>query len=190
MCGYGAPPAPPAAALASLFAAALNQNVTSWRSAPAATEIERAVVRWLAEMIGYAGVGSSAVCGGLLTSGGSMANLNALFVAHRTKAREAARGDARDTSHDGAQDDSRGGAHDPSREGLWNAGAPMTVYASDQIHLSVTKAADILGLGRGHVRLVPSDEKFRLDVRALREMIEADARAGARAFCGVPRAGH
>src|SRR5207248_6692484 len=100
--------------------------------------------------------------------------LNALFVAHRTKAREAARGDARDTSHDGAQDDSRGGAqdtsgggaHDPSREGLWNAGAPMTVYASDQIHLSVTKAADILGLGRGHVRLVPSDEKFRLDVRS------------------------
>src|SRR5256714_13422524 len=197
MCGYGAPPAPPAAALASLFAAALNQNVTSWRSAPAATEIERTVVRWLAEMIGYAGVGSSAVCGGLLTSGGSMANLNALFVAHRTKAREAARGDARDTSHDGAQDDSRGGAqdtsgggaHDPSREGLWNAGAPMTVYASDQIHLSVTKAADILGLGRGHVRLVPSDEKFRLDVRALREMMEADARAGLRPFCVVASAG-
>jgi len=197
MFGYVASPAAPAAALASLFAAALNQNVTSWRSAPAATEIERTVVRWLAEMIGYAGVGSSAVCGGLLTSGGSMANLNALFVAHRTKAREAARGDARDTSHDGAQDDSRGGAqdtsggraHDPSREGLWNAGAPMTVYASDQIHLSVTKAADILGLGRGHVRLVPSDEKFRLDVHALREMMEADARAGLRPFCVVASAG-
>src|SRR5437764_4001223 len=167
MFGYVASPAAPAAALASLFAAALNQNVTSWRSAPAATEIERTVVRWLAEMIGYAGVGSSAVCGGLLTSGGSMANLNALFVAHRTKAREAARGDARDTSHDGAQDDSRGGAHDPSREGLWNAGAPMTVYASDQIHLSVTKAADILGLGSGRVRLVTSDEKFRLGEPAL-----------------------
>src|SRR2546423_1754148 len=197
MYGYVASPAAPAAALASLFAAALNQNVTSWRSAPAATEIERTVVRWLAEMIGYAGEGSSADCGGLLTSGGSMANLNALFVAHRTKAREAAHDNTQDTSHDGAQDDSRGGAqdtsgggaHDPSREGLWNAGAPMTVYASDQIHLSVTKAADILGLGRGHVRLVPSDEKFRLDVRALREMMEADARAGLRPFCVVASAG-
>ena len=181
MFGYVASPAAPAAALASGFAAALNQNVTSWRSAPAATEIERTVVRWLAEMIGYAGEGSSNGCGGLLTSGGSMANLNALFIAHRTKAREAARDDA--------QNISSGGAHDPSREGLWNAGAPMTVYASDQIHLSVTKAADILGLGREHVRLVPSDEKFRLDVRALRERIEADARAGLRPFCVVASAG-
>ncbi|PYS97816.1 MAG: pyridoxal-dependent decarboxylase [Acidobacteria bacterium] len=181
MFGYVASPAAPAAALASGFAAALNQNVTSWRSAPAATEIERTVVRWLAEMIGYAGEGSSSGCGGLLTSGGSMANLNALFIAHRTKAREAARDDA--------QNISSGGAHDPSREGLWNAGAPMTVYASDQIHLSVTKAADILGLGREHVRLVPSDEKFRLDVRALRERIEADARAGLRPFCVVASAG-
>src|SRR5437764_6465118 len=181
MFGYVASPAAPAAALASGFAAALNQNITSWRSAPAATEIERTVVRWLAEMIGYAGEGSSSGCGGLLTSGGSMANLNALFIAHRTKAREAARDDA--------QNISSGGAHDPSREGLWNAGAPMTVYASDQIHLSVTKAADILGLGREHVRLVPSDEKFRLDVRALRERIEADARADLRPFCVVASAG-
>src|SRR5256714_359638 len=110
MYGYVASPAAPAAALASLFAAALNQNVTSWRSAPAATEIERTVVRWLAEMIGYAGEGSSDGCGGLLTSGGSMANLNALFIAHRTKAREAARDDAQNISSGGAQDDSRGGA--------------------------------------------------------------------------------
>src|SRR2546421_2091496 len=196
MFGYVASPAAPAAALATLFAAALNQNVTSWRSAPAATEIERTVVRWLAEMIGYAGEGSSAVCGGLLTSGGSMANLNALFVAQRTKAREAARDGAQDTSRgaqdisrSSAQDTSRGDTHDPSREGLWSAGAPMTVYASDQIHLSVTKAADILGLGREHVRLVPSDEKFRLDVRALRERIEADARADLRPFCVVASAG-
>jgi aromatic-L-amino-acid/L-tryptophan decarboxylase len=165
MFGYVASPAAPVGAFASLLAAALNSNVTSWRSAPSATAVERTVVRWLAEMIGYAGRGLNESCGGLLTSGGSMANLNALFVAHRSKSRDA------------------------SRAGLWNAGAPMTVYASDQIHLSIPKAADVLGLGRDNVRAVPSDAGFRLDVRALREMIDADARSGLRPFCVVASAG-
>jgi len=183
MFGYVASPASPVGAFASLLAAALNSNVTSWRSAPAATEIERTVVRWLAEMIGFAGTDSNQTCGGLLTSGGSMANLNALFVAHRAKAREFARNDSNGTRRDSLD------AHDASREGLWNAGTPMTIYASDQIHLSVAKAADILGIGRGHVRIVPSSEGFRVDVRALRAFVEADARAGLRPFCVVASAG-
>jgi glutamate/tyrosine decarboxylase-like PLP-dependent enzyme len=181
MFGYVASPASPVGAFASLVASALNANVTSWRSAPAATEVERTVVRWLAEMIGYAEKNPG--CGGLLTSGGSMANLNALFVAHRTKSREFARRDPSD-----AHDDSRD-AHDASREGLWNAGPPMTLYASDQVHLSVPKAADILGVGRGQVRVVPSDEDFRVDVRALRALIESDAARGLRPFCVVASAG-
>src|SRR5947209_19572705 len=90
MFGYVASPSAPAGALASLLAAALNSNVTSWRSAPAATEVERTTLRWLAELIGFAGGGVNGACGGLLTSGGSMANLDALFVAHRAKSREAA----------------------------------------------------------------------------------------------------
>ena len=168
MFGYVASPATPVGAFASLLAAALNSNVTSWRSAPAPTEVERTVVGWLAEMIGFKGEGVNEMCGGLLTSGGSMANLNALFVAHRTHAR---------------------GGHDVTREGLWNAGAPATLYASDQVHLSIPKAADILGLGRNQVRVVPSDERFRVDVRLLRERVEADERAGLRPFCVVASAG-
>src|SRR5215218_5899241 len=93
MFGYVASPAAPAGAYATLLASALNSNVTSWRSAPSATAVEKTVVRWLAEMIRYAGAGVNEACGGLLTSGGSMANLNALFVAHRSKAREFAKGD-------------------------------------------------------------------------------------------------
>jgi glutamate/tyrosine decarboxylase-like PLP-dependent enzyme len=182
MFGYVASPASPVGAFASLLAAALNSNVTSWRSAPAATEVERTVVRWLAEMIGFAGADKNQASGGLLTSGGSMANLDALFVAHRTKAREFARGDSSDA-------DGTSTTHDASREGLWNAGAPVTVYASDQVHLSVPKAADILGIGRGQVRVVPSDDDFRVDVRALRESVEADGRAGLRPFCVVASAG-
>ncbi|HYY95314.1 MAG TPA: pyridoxal-dependent decarboxylase [Pyrinomonadaceae bacterium] len=181
MFGYVASPSAPAGTLASLLAAALNSNVTSWRSAPAATEVERTVVGWLAELIGFKGEGLNESCGGLLTSGGSMANLDALFVAHRAKSREAA--------HAFKPDASLSTSPNPSREGLWNAGAPMTIYASDQIHLSIPKAADILGIGREQVRLVPSDERFRLDVRALGERVEADVSLGLRPFCVVASAG-
>ncbi|HEV7858033.1 MAG TPA: aminotransferase class I/II-fold pyridoxal phosphate-dependent enzyme [Pyrinomonadaceae bacterium] len=159
--GYVASPSTPVGAYADLIASALNQNVTSWRSAPAATLIEKQVLRWLGQCIG---------CGedaqGLLTSGGSQANLNALLIAHRTKA-----------------------AGDVSSAGLWNAGAPMTVYTSDQAHSSIAKAADILGLGRDYVRLVKTEADFRLDVRALREQLEADTAQGLRPFCIVGNAG-
>src|SRR5262249_58438843 len=56
-----------------------NQNVTAWRSAPAAVTIERVVVRWLAESLGCRGfVGS-------LTGGGSSANLMALAMAREAR---------------------------------------------------------------------------------------------------------
>jgi aromatic-L-amino-acid/L-tryptophan decarboxylase len=160
--GYVASPSTPIGAFADLIASALNQNVTSWRSAPAATTIEKRVVRWLASLAGY---GEDAT--GHLTSGGSMANLTALMIAHRAK--------------------SQG---EVAHQGLWNAGvAPMTIYASDQIHLSIPKAADVLGLGRDQVRIVNSDERFRLDVRSLRERLETDTREGLRPFCIVASAG-
>ena len=81
--GYVASPATPPGAFADLIASALNSNVTSWRSGPAATEIERTVVGWLASLIGYSS--GDQVTHGLLTSGGSMANLTALLIAHRAK---------------------------------------------------------------------------------------------------------
>jgi aromatic-L-amino-acid decarboxylase len=159
--GYVASPATPPGAFADLIASSLNANVTSWRSGPAATEIERAVVRWLGTMIGY---GDNAH--GLLTSGGSMANLTALLIAHRAKA-------------------------DPNvaSRGLWNVSAPMTVYAADQIHMSIPKAADILGLGRAQVRLVPSNDRFRMNVALLRQAIAADIENGLKPFCVVASAG-
>ncbi|HEY0407739.1 MAG TPA: pyridoxal-dependent decarboxylase [Pyrinomonadaceae bacterium] len=159
--GYVASPSTPIGAYADLIASALNSNVTSWRSSPAATEIEREVIRWLAALIGYSREGD-----GLLTSGGSMANLNALYVAHRAQA-----------------------GSDASRAGLWNTTAPMTIYASSQVHLSIPKAADVLGLGREQVRLVETDERYRLDARRLREAIESDERRGLRPFCVVASAG-
>ncbi|HLN99613.1 MAG TPA: pyridoxal-dependent decarboxylase [Pyrinomonadaceae bacterium] len=162
--GYVASPANAPGAFADLIASALNANVTSWRSGPAATEIERTVVNWLATLIGYAAPNLSAH--GLLTSGGSLANLTALLIAHRTRS---------------------GG--DVANTGLWNSGTRMTIYASDQIHMSIPKAADILGLGRAQVRLVPCDDHFRIDLAALRQAISADIKSGLQPFCVVASAG-
>ncbi len=159
--GYVASPATPAGAFADLIASTLNSNVTSWRSGPAATEIERTVVRWLGSLIGY-----DENTRGLLTSGGSMANMTALLIAHRAKA-----------------------GSDASRKGLWQTDAPMTLYASEQVHMSIPKAADMLGFGRDRVRLIACDDQFRLNVKLLRERIAADLQAGLIPFCIVGSAG-
>ena len=157
--GYIASPSTPIGAYGDLIASALNANITCWRSGPAGTEIERLVVRWLGSLIGY-----DQDANGLLTSGGSMANLIALLIASR-----------------------RGS--NVSRQGFWNAGPPMTVYASEEVHMSIAKAADILGIGRDQVRVIPCDERQRMRVDVLRETIEADLREGLRPFCVVGSAG-
>ncbi|MBN9237832.1 pyridoxal-dependent decarboxylase [Mesorhizobium hungaricum] len=69
----------PVSAVSELLVAALNQNVTSWRSSPAATTIERTVISWLADAIGCPGL-SGSLCGG-----GSTANLMALAIAREAK---------------------------------------------------------------------------------------------------------
>ncbi|HLL72607.1 MAG TPA: aminotransferase class I/II-fold pyridoxal phosphate-dependent enzyme, partial [Pyrinomonadaceae bacterium] len=205
--GYVASPATPVGAFADLIASALNQNVPAWRSAPAATEVEHTVVRWLAALAGYTPEEGAS---GLLTSGGSMANLNALYVAHRTKTRAKTNGDAGaattttrrvrvdasatarsvDGAMTGGVDDATlASGVDVSQKGLWRAARPATLYVSDQAHMSIAKAADILGLGREQVRVVETDENFRMDVGRLRERIERDVRDGFQPFCIVASAG-
>lgn len=73
--GYVAGSGEPIGAIGDFLASALNQNTTSWRSAPAAVTIERTVIGWLAEAVGCDGFAGS-LCGG-----GSMANLMALAIA-------------------------------------------------------------------------------------------------------------
>jgi glutamate/tyrosine decarboxylase-like PLP-dependent enzyme len=160
--GYVASPATAPGAFADLIASTLNANVTSWRSGPAATEIERTVVNWLASLIGYAS--DERPAHGILTSGGSMANLTALLIAQRAKS--ATNGN----------------------EGLWNS-PPMTIYASNQIHMSIPKAADILGFGRAQVKLIDCDDRLRINADRLRETIKADIKQGLQPFCVVGSAG-
>src|SRR5215207_3179683 len=150
--GYVASPSTPIGAYGDLIASALNANITCWRSGPAGTELERMVVRWLGSLIGY-----DREAHGLLTSGGSMANMIALLIANRRKS----------------------GA-DVSRRGLWNSAPPMTIYASAEVHMSIPKAADILGFGRDQVRVIACDDRQRMRIDALRQSIESDLREGFR----------
>jgi aromatic-L-amino-acid/L-tryptophan decarboxylase len=159
--GYVASPSTPIGAYGDLIASALNANITCWRSGPAGTELERMVVRWLGSLIQY-----DREANGLLTSGGSMANMIALLIASRRKS----------------------GA-DASRRGLWNSGPPMTIYASEEVHMSIPKAADILGFGRDQVRVIGCDDRQRMRVDQLASRIEADQREGLRPFCVVGSAG-
>src|SRR5262245_20171541 len=74
--GYITAPPAPIGILADFLAAAVNPNVGAWTLSPAATEIESQTVQWIAELIGY-----PAGCGGLLVSGGNMANFVCLLAA-------------------------------------------------------------------------------------------------------------
>jgi aromatic-L-amino-acid/L-tryptophan decarboxylase len=159
--GYVASPSTPVGAYADLIASALNANITCWRSGPAGTEIEQLVVRWLGSLIRY-----DENAKGLLTSGGSMANMIALLIASRRK--------------NGAE---------ASHKGLWNAGPPMTIYASEEVHMSIPKAADVLGFGRDNVRTVSCDAERRMRVDDLVSQLKADRSKGLRPFCVVGSAG-
>lgn len=148
------------AVLAEMIKASLNQNNLKWHSSPVSTDLERLVMRWVAEFIGYPT--SSA---GVLLSGGSVANFNCLAVARKIKAPE-----------------------DISDEGIYGA-KPMTVYVSQEGHSSFDKAMDMLGLGRKYLRKIPVDRHFRMDVRKLEEQIRADKNAGLQPICAIAVAG-
>ena len=135
--------------LAEALAASVNMNAGGWKPAPSATEVERRTLAWMAELIGY-----DPACGGLLTSGGTMANFTALHTALRNTA-------PYDTTPQGLQDAARTGR--------------FLVYASDhEGHVSLVRAVDLMNLGREALRRVPSHDDFTMDVAALRRMIAED----------------
>lgn len=136
-------------AAADLLAAVLNQNVGGWRLSPAATEIELHLGRWFASRLGLPDG-----AGGYVTSGGAMAAFVALKAAR----------------------DARAGWS--IRDLGTRAGPPLTFYASEQVHDVNTRAADMLGLGRDAVRIVPCDDERRMRVDALRSAVARDVRTG------------
>ncbi|HWO55993.1 MAG TPA: aminotransferase class V-fold PLP-dependent enzyme, partial [bacterium] len=160
--GYITAPAAPIGVLGELLASAVNPNLGGWPLSPMSTEIELQTLRWIAELIGYPRDG-----GGILVSGGNMANFVG-FLAARAAA---------------------GGA-DLRRQGMGAADhARLRVYASAETHTWIDKAADLFGLGTDAVRRIPTDDDLRIDTRALREQIAADRRSGERPFMVIGTAG-
>jgi glutamate/tyrosine decarboxylase-like PLP-dependent enzyme len=148
------------AVLAEMIKASLNQNNLKWHSSPVSTELERLVMRWVAEFVGYPT--SSA---GVLLSGGSVANFNCMAVARKIKAQAGM-----------------------SDEGLYGS-KPMTVYMSEEGHSSIDKAMDMLGLGKKYLRKIPVDDRMQIKPEKLAEKIRADKNAGLKPICAIAVAG-
>jgi glutamate/tyrosine decarboxylase-like PLP-dependent enzyme len=125
--------------LADFMAAGYNINACTWLVGSGPSQLELVVIDWLRQWVGY-----PESAGGLFTSGGSAASLDA-FVA----AREAA-------DHPEC----------------------ATVYMSDQSHSALIRAARIIGVRPECIRLIPSDDLFRLDMDALAQAVADDRAAG------------
>jgi aromatic-L-amino-acid decarboxylase len=140
--------------LAEAAGAAFNVNAMLWRTSPAASALEKIVLRWMAELVGY-----PADADGVLVNGASLASFYALAAAL----------------------DATG--LNIREEGLAGRDLPrLRLYISDQTHSSLEKGAIALGIGLKNVVKVPSDAQYRLDPAALAERVRADRAAGYRPF--------
>ncbi len=148
------------AILAEMLSAALNQNNLKWHSSPVSTELEKLVIRWVCQFIGY----SDGAAGAIL-DGGSTANFNCLAVARKNMMPEGM-----------------------SRKGLTGM-KPMTVYVSGEGHSSFDKAVDMLGIGLDHLRKIPVDDRFRIRPAKLIVQIERDLKDGFQPVCIIGIAG-
>ena len=146
--------------LAELLSATVNQLCAKWHFAPAAAEVERRVIRWLAEFIGY--VPNAAGC---LLSGGSAGNLVGLALSRASA-----------------------GVSDVHRRGLASL-PPMTVYVSHEGHASLDRAMGLLGLGRDQLRRIQVRDDFTIDVDALANHVATDRAAGFQPIAVVGNAG-
>ena len=150
------------ALLGEIAAAALNVSAMTWKTSPAATELETVVLGWIRRMMGLPEEFT-----GVVYDTASVAVMHALAAA-----REAAGKDIR----------RRGiaGRHDL---------APMRVYASDQAHHSLEKAMVLLGLGEENAVRIPTDAAFRIDPRVLETRMREDARSSLRPLAVVATVG-
>ncbi len=150
----------PLAMLADMLASGMNAHLAGYDQSPAM--IERLVVRWMAELLGFP-VDAS----GLLVSGGTVANLVGLAVARNV-----------------------GAGFDIRAEGLQREGTPrLLLYGSSETHSWARKASELLGLGDRAFRRIPVTPTYEIDVAALRAAIAADRAAGHRPFCVIGNAG-
>jgi glutamate/tyrosine decarboxylase-like PLP-dependent enzyme len=138
-----------ASVIADTLTAAYNPQLASWRTSPAANEIERHTLRWLAAQFGFPRSASAT-----FTTGGAESNLSAVVVA-LTRA-YACYGD----------------------DGLRGIGARPAIYLTADAHDSFNKIAHMTGLGRDALRRVALGSDRRMDVADLARRVADDRRNG------------
>tara|TARA_R110002050_G_scaffold223338_2_gene359158 strand:- start:13826 stop:15316 length:1491 start_codon:yes stop_codon:yes gene_type:complete len=159
--GYITSSPAPIGILADLLASAVNQNVGAQVLSPMATEIEKQTVKWLAQFIGV-----SPSYGGILVSGGNMANFTA-FLAARTAI---AKGNLKE-------------------DGLGYTSSKLIAYCSKTTHTWVEKAAILFGHGTKQTRWIPTDASNKMDSLILEQTIKNDLKEGYLPFLVVGTAG-
>jgi glutamate/tyrosine decarboxylase-like PLP-dependent enzyme len=154
----------PSVTLASIVADTLvamyNPQLATWRTSPAANEIERHTLGWLARKFGFP---ASAIA--TFTTGGAEANLSAVIVA-LTKA-----------------------FPEYGERGLRGLAATPTVYLTGEAHHSFNKIAHMTGLGRQVIRTVATDHDLKMDVADLARRVAEDRKDGYAPFMVVGTAG-
>jgi len=147
--------------LGEILSAPLNVNAMTWRTCPAATELETVVIDWLRQWLGLPDE-----FGGVVYDTASVGIMHALAVAREQTAPYT------------------------RKLGLTNRDLPrFRIYTSDQAHSSAEKAAIALGLGEENVIRVRSDDEFRLDVNSLGQTIAHDRQAGLQPMAVVATVG-
>ncbi|MGH2660520.1 MAG: pyridoxal phosphate-dependent decarboxylase family protein, partial [Actinomycetota bacterium] len=149
---YFSPAALPMSIAGEVLAQWLNQGIDVWAAGPVGAFVEEEVTTWLRDLVRFGGGGW-----GVLTSGGVMANIMALTV-------------ARDVHLAGLL-----GRADPPRGSALEG---VRVYASDQAHFSIERGLSVLGFPRETLRIVPSDDRFRLQGAPVVEAINEDRANG------------
>src|ERR1041385_8045709 len=145
--------------LGEILSAPLNVNAMTWRTCPAATELETVVIDWLRQWLGL-----PEEFGGVVYDTASVGIMHALAVAREHAAREA----NNPVCQPGGADTIVPATRSVRKHGLVGAGVPrFRIYTSDQAHSSAEKAAITLGIGEENVIRVPSDNEFRIDLDSL-----------------------
>lgn len=159
--GYITSSPAPMGMLADLLAAAVNSNVGAEILSPVATQIEKQTIQWLAEFIGV-----STNWGGIMVSGGNMANFTSFLAARTAKA-----------------------PNNFKENGILNTDKRLMVYCSKTTHTWIDKAAILFGLGTKSVRWIQTDSENKMDNDALEQQIKVDLSAGHKPFMVVGTAG-
>ena len=138
----------PIAFIADIILGLLNISSYTYEVAPAMTLIEKEIVSNLTAKIWGKGQGD-----GVFTSGGSLSNINALFLARERYLKNS------------------------KQKGLFNE-KPVSIFVSDQAHYSFTKGVNYLGFGLDSLVLIPSDNKAKIDVNYLNKAIAKSKKEG------------